>query len=77
MTNTLLHKENSGAIPTRSSEKELTNDLGKFFKQQIVNLRELFPASVHYQSTSSAVSTIGDYILQSFEPQSPQATVCF
>ena len=31
VTNTLLHKENSGALPTHSSEKELTNDIGKFF----------------------------------------------
>ena len=46
MTNTLLHKENSGALPTHSSEKELTNDIGKFFKQKIVNLREQFPAKV-------------------------------
>ena len=67
MTNTLLHKENSGALPTHSSEKELTNDTGKFFKQKIVNLREQFPAKVRYQSTSSAVSIIGDCILQSFK----------
>ena len=67
MTNTLLHKENSGALPTHSSEKELTNDIGKFFKQKIVNLREQFPAKVRYQSTSSAVSTIGDCIFQTFK----------
>ena len=51
VTNTLLHKENSGALPTHSSEKELTNDIGRFFKQKIVNLREQFPAKVRYQST--------------------------
>ena len=67
VTNTLLHKENSGALPTHSSEKELTNDIGTFFKQKIINLREQFPAKVRYQSTSSAVSTIGDCILQSFK----------
>ena len=41
--------------------------LVNFFKQKIVNLREQFPAKVRYQSTSSAVSTIGDCILQSFK----------
>ena len=45
----------------------LLNDIGKFFKQKIVNLREQFPAKVRYQSTSSAVPTIGDCIFQTFK----------
>ena len=47
--------------------KNLQMILVNFFTQKIVNLREQFPAKVRYQNTSSAVSTIGDCILQSFK----------
>ena len=38
LSNTLLHKQNDSALPTHSSEKDLANKFGTYFKEKITAL---------------------------------------